>query len=181
MNGNSTVLDFVRRQAGREDFQPEGVFPADPEEQAEFGKADQEYDGGLRYVNIPPNVLRGMLESEVDPGEAEAIRTALMAWGKMSPKAGVGTGVIVAGETETEEPRKAVMARSIMDVARGTERVSWPSVIGGMGEGIPASYGEPSSGRSGGRFLGWDIIDYEALSEWQEAEPLPASEDEDWF
>jgi hypothetical protein len=173
MNSNSIMLDYVKRQSGREDFQPEGVFPADPEEQEEFGKADQEYDGSLRLVNKPPNVLREMMASENDPKEVEAIRTALAAWDHMSPK---GRGSPEAGEPGRGEPRVAVFASSIRDVARGGERVAWPSVMGAIGPDGRQTTGSP---HTGGMFLGLDIIDYAALEEWQTEAPLP--DEESWF
>jgi len=146
-------------------------FVYDPEEDEGWGKADQEYDGELRHVNKPPTVLRRMAASEPAEGEVAAIQAAMRAWAVMQPGMRGAGGGVEAGSVDRGEPREAIMASSMMELASSAERVAWPSVGGTLSTDCPASGG-------GGRFLGLDVIDYETLEEVAREHPL---EDDDWY
>ena len=46
---------------------------------------DTDYHGELRYINKPPTVLAGMIETETDPEEKSAMEYALSIHRKMQP------------------------------------------------------------------------------------------------
>jgi len=182
MSGRSAMLDLARRTVstvGARDFENElgavvddmvdaanGIeFVFDAEENNRLGKADQSYDGELRLVNKSPTELRRMLASERDPAERQAIETAMEAWSAMG---GYGFG-IEAGYVDRGEPREAIVAGSLLEVASGAERVAWPSVRGRLSVDAPVA-AEPD--------IDYDMFDYDMLREWASAEPLP---DDGWY
>jgi hypothetical protein len=162
------MLDYVKSSMGHEDYEAEGVFEQDPDVQAEWQEpVSQEYGGEFRYINLGPAKVAKMMESigsMADPGEREALQVAHRYWGM---KKGYSAKPEDLGWVHRGEPREAVRAASMRELASGGNRVSHVSVMGSLRKSGPPG---GSSGGEPGELLG--IIDFDWLTQEMPAEPM---------
>ena len=85
---------------------------------------DQQYHGEFRYVNMGPEKVRAMLESETCQSEIEALELAKRFWAIKSPRMGEG------GEPyRGEEPAK-LPVQTMAELAAAVKPVEHVFVIG---------------------------------------------------
>lgn len=165
----ASMLDLVRRTCddarGLDSF--EGVYEPDPDQVAAWENQEaEEYGGEFRFVNVPPTRLAHMVEMDNNPDDQKAMEVALTFW------RGQGGGA-EAGEPYRGEPREAIVATSMRELAAAVSPVSHVFLGGTLRAGGMPSMGEPV-GHGEYRDLG--VIDWGLLMSMG---PLP--DDEDWF
>jgi len=134
MSDNDSMLDLARRTCqDAEECNPTGEFPRPNEEG--FGKADDTYNGEYRYVNLGPAKIRAMLKEETDPDEVKALRTAMAYWASKAPARSGGNE---GGEPYRGEPREAIHAESMSDLAKDVKPVEhvYPGDLGAIPDGM---------------------------------------------
>ena len=148
----------------------EGVYEPDPEQVQEWQEREAEtYGGELRFVNLGPQEVKRRLEAGADPKEITALETAYSYW----QGAGGYAGSMEAGSVFRGEPREAVHANSMQELAAAVTPVSHVTVMGGLRAGGIPSMSDPVKT---GEYRDTGIIDWGHLLG---QEPLP--ETEDWF
>ena len=85
---------------------------------------DQQYHGEFRYVNMGPQKVRAMLETETNQGEIEALELAERFWAIKSPR------MSSDGEPYRGEPKEAIQAESMAALAAAVKPVEHVFVQG---------------------------------------------------
>jgi len=173
----SSMLDLVRRTCdgarGMPDF--DGVYEPDPERVREWQEREaEEYGGELRYVNLGPQEVLRRLGAESDPGEIAALRTAEEYWQKAGGYA--VSGWTEAGSVFRGEPREAIHATSMQELAQAVTPVEHVTVVGELGAGGISKMSEPSTPDN---YVDRGTIDWDLLLGCGQA-PEPVGDD-DWF
>lgn len=170
------MLDLVRRTCdgarGMPDF--EGVYEPDPEQVREWQEREAEgYGGELRYVNLGPQEVLRRLEAESDPREKAALQAAEQYWQRAG---GYASGAMEAGSVFRGEPREAVRAGSMRELADAVSPVAHVAVLGGLGAGGVPRMSEPTTPDN---YVDRGTIDWDFLLGCGRP-PEPEGED-DWF
>jgi len=174
MSQRSSMLDLVRRTCddahGMPDF--EGVYEPDPEHVKAWEEPLSRDAGDKgKFVNLGPARVKALLRTATNPDDVAALQVAFGYWQK---NGGYAANSDELGWVDRGEPRQAVMASSMAELAAAVEPVEHVTVSGSLVAGGMPSVGGPGS------FRGLDVIDYGMLMQWGEASPLPETDD-DWF
>lgn len=154
----SVMLDYARGACGREDYEPEGEYIPEPEEEEDDPQA---YGGEFRYVNMGPTKVRRLLKTEKDPVERKAMEVASQFWGPpMTPPEDMGW-------VHRGEPREAIVATSMSELGRAVQPVQHVFLQGALT--VDAPYGGTTSEKN------WElgsIIDFDWLMGDLPTEPM---------
>lgn len=154
----SAMLDYVKGRFGRQDYEVEGEFIPEPQEEPE----PYEYNGEFRYVNLGPAKVRRLLETEKDPRELQALETARRYWAMKSPMEFDPSNM---GWVHRGEPRQAIQAESMAQLASEVKPVQHIFLQGALTTEAPY----------GGTQKNWElgsIIDFDSLVGMAPNEPM---------
>ena len=173
------MLDLVRRTCdgarGMPDF--EGVYEPDPEQVKAWQEQEaEEYGGELRYVNLGPQEVIRRLEAEADPGERAALQAAEQYWQRAGGYA--SSGWTEAGSVFRGEPREAVFATSMSELAEAVSPVAHIGVMGALGAGGIPTMSEPTTPEN---YVDRGTIDWDFLLGCGAAPTPDPLTDDDWY
>ena len=177
MSQRSSMLELVRRTCDDALDMPdfEGVYEPEPEQVRAWQEREAEtYGGELRYVNLGPQEVIRRLEAESDPVEKVALQAAERYWQRAGGYA--ASGYTEAGSVFRSEPREAVYANSMSELAQAVAPVSHVTVMGVLGAGGIPTMSEPTTP---GNYVDRGVIDWDFLL-GHGSVPEPQTDD-DWF